>query len=326
MSMSKKRTSKSTPSTSASVLSAVMSPTHPGLKPLRLVEKLLTAKLISPLPPPVPKALDFKKARPSVQIPKISSSTAPRVSSAQRHSTAKVPRSSHAGQRMVVPKRAPFVVSLNYSSPRAPHASPRPAAQRPRTSRPIRSLKSECTPKPVSTAVSHTPRPPVASAQLAVKVRVPKPAAPRSRIPVFIGFPSAEIFTPTPTSRLGFSRIPHLASASSLSPSPRNPSSSRTRWVISFTHHTPCPSSVLVMNARQMAPSVVALNTARVSTMTQSGSYTSKAELVNPSPRMLAWSSLLLLLTSALCLCWTCSRSTKPPILASTRNRNLAGA
>ncbi|KAJ7146087.1 hypothetical protein C8R44DRAFT_863896 [Mycena epipterygia] len=258
-----------------------MSPTHPGLKPLRLVEKLIAAKLISPLPPPVPKALDFKKARPSVQVTKTSLSTAPRVSSAQRLSTAKVPRPSHAGQRMVVPKRAPFVVPLNYSSPRVARASPRPAAQRPSLPRPIRSSKPEY-PKPVS----RTPKPPVASAQVAVKVGIPKPAAPRSRIPVFVGHPSAEVFTPTPTPQLSSSRIPRLVYATSPSPSP-NSTCSRTGSVISFTHHTPCPSSVLVMNARQMAPRVIALNTARVPTMTESNSdsRTSKAELVDETEK-----------------------------------------
>ncbi|KAJ7751909.1 hypothetical protein DFH07DRAFT_1061768 [Mycena maculata] len=226
---------------------------HPGLKPLRLVEKLLAEEVIKPLPAPRVLVIQIptgkKRPRPSLLVPKPVPSLT-RVPSVPRPSVAKGPLPSSAGQTSVAPKKAPFVVPLHFSGPRVSRASPSTAPVAPRY---IRIPKKEVVSKPVSRTLARTSRAPPASTRPTKAVpKNTEKAVPGSQIPVFVGRRSSDVFTPSPSPRIGASRIPRLTYAGS----PASSRSSDTASGASSTVGTPCPSPVLVTGVRQAAPVV----------------------------------------------------------------------
>ncbi|KAJ7471263.1 hypothetical protein B0H11DRAFT_1376435 [Mycena galericulata] len=261
--------------TSAPSSSASPSLSHPGLKPLRLVEKLVASDIIQPyttLP-----TLDVKKnPRSAVQGSK-------RVSASARPSLgARKPRLSSAGQTPVGSKRAPFVVPLNYSAPRAPRAMPTivtrpvrssgedPAARRKvanTVSRQVHKVSRSGAKLPVSllaTPSKPAPAPVVAAKSISKPVVAEKSTSNstfQSRLPVFVGRGSfSKPFTPSSTPRISISRIPRLRYTGR---SPATSRSSRSNCsvssIISSNAHTPCPSPILVVEARPMAPRIVSM-------------------------------------------------------------------
>ncbi|KAJ7040793.1 hypothetical protein C8F04DRAFT_1230819 [Mycena alexandri] len=273
----KKRTAASSASKPSS------SSIRPGLKPLHLVQKLVAANVIAPQAPPPRLNLlrRNKKARSSDPL--------------SRPPTVRSPRSSLPAKEA----RAPFVVPLRFPSRDAPRASitSRPIPDPTSSRRPIRASRAAPVPKAVipiaraRTSVVSRQNPKVAvnsgkgeaAVTTASKPRVPSTHSPKtttvkhpqikspkvaaltspkqpSRIPVFVGRPSAGLFTPSPTPRSSLSRIPRLKYAYS----PSSPSSTSSGSVISFDLATPCPSPALVVAARQMAPKIVVFKTVEV--------------------------------------------------------------
>ncbi|KAJ7148677.1 hypothetical protein C8R43DRAFT_514265, partial [Mycena crocata] len=144
--MFKKRSSSSSSSSSSSDPLG----SHPGLKPLHLVQELLASKVIQPLPSPQESApflgILKRKSRMSVQIVPATSSAGSHVSISQRVSRA--PRSCLAGQSATLQKRAPFVVPLHFSVPPPAHVASCSALTQ----------KQEA-PKPIKRRVSHVVNP-----------------------------------------------------------------------------------------------------------------------------------------------------------------------
>ncbi|KAJ7449300.1 hypothetical protein FB451DRAFT_755592 [Mycena latifolia] len=276
MSFFKKRTS------SSSCAPGIPPASHPGLRPLRLVEKLVAAKVISPIQPqeasPILRMLDLKKPRSSIQACK-NQPAAPRASFGKPHHPSAPasagPRLSLAGKTLAVPKKAPFVVPLHFSAPRVPRVTPRPSMHKAPIPRPaVRPVAKKTNPQSVNPLVSRISKPRVATSahhpQVAAKATTESIV--RSRIPVFVGRRSPEVLPPAPTPRYSASRIPRLKYAGSPSPS----SSSETASVTSFNLQTPCPSPVLVTEA--LPRRVIVLDTTEVSMMTESDPSVTKVE------------------------------------------------
>ncbi|KAJ7471204.1 hypothetical protein B0H11DRAFT_2433833 [Mycena galericulata] len=259
----KKKTSAPSSSDSPSI-------SHPGLRPLRLVEKLVAADIIQPFSvPKTPPTLDIKKqARSTANAPKS-------LSASSRHSIGPIkPRASSAGQTTVVSKRAPFVVPLNYSAPRVPRTTPttvtRPArssgeglaarrraannVSRPRAKLPVSLLATPAKPAPATLVADKS------SSKSVVDEKSASKSAFQSRIPVFVrrGSFSKVFFTPSSTPRISSSRIPRLRyMGGSPATSRFSTSNCSVTSTISSNAHTPCPSLILVVETRPLAPWVV---------------------------------------------------------------------
>ncbi|KAJ7083634.1 hypothetical protein B0H15DRAFT_417007 [Mycena belliarum] len=280
----------------------------PGLKPLHLVENLVSAKVISPIQPAqepssqIFRMLNMKKPRSSSQYVR-NPPAAPHMSSVKRArpSVSRGPRPSLADKTNLA-KRAPFVVPLHFSAPRASLPTPRPSTRKADVPRPVHSVKAKkVVPETISPMISRTSRrrtaPPSQHVKVASKSVKPKAATSkstkepvkeipngptfRSRIPVFVSqcTPEMGMYTPAPTPRFSASRIPRLKYVGS----PSFSSSSETTSVNSFNLQTPCPSPILVMDGRQMARSATRLDPAE-SPMTRGSDTSSElAESVKPT-------------------------------------------
>ncbi|KAJ7678258.1 hypothetical protein DFH06DRAFT_1168275 [Mycena polygramma] len=258
---------------------------HAGLKPLRLVEKLVAAHIIDRLPE--------EKPSPMFQLLKTRKLENKGTSSARKPS-----RSSLASQRAVTQERAPFVVPLRFN-PTAPGViERRTRVSRAATRRPVRTVKEDTVPKPSTAFDSRIPKPSPGSCRRLGPVALMSPRK-SSRIPVRVGRPShvsspSRSTGPPRTSRspAGRSRIPvfvgRASSGSFNAPCPRasrtpqaTPSliprfkymtfpsaSSSAASVINIGLETPCPSHTLAVGARrEFARKVSALKAVEVGTV-----------------------------------------------------------
>ncbi|KAJ7242954.1 hypothetical protein C8J57DRAFT_1525866 [Mycena rebaudengoi] len=294
--------SKKTASAPTSITAAKKKTATSGLnlKPLRIVERLLGAKVIDAVQKqaskPFLKLLKMSQ-KPRVTVPARSEPL--NVSRESATKTKRVPRFSLPNPFPALPKRAPFVVPLHFSAPRVPRTTTKPAPARTRLPKPApaRTRLPTAAARPARSPTVRPPtRPPAARPQVAPALR--KSAAP-SRIPVFVGRsstgPKLTILTPTP--RSGASRIPRLQYAGCPSPS----SSTTTGSVVSFCMQTPCPSPVpgadachsskriikaLSARAEDRSPEPVASTVKAVASATKVQSSNKRVSLI-PSPLIL---------------------------------------
>ncbi|KAJ6504253.1 hypothetical protein C8R47DRAFT_183616 [Mycena vitilis] len=259
---------------------------HAGLKPLRLVEKLVAAHVIE----------RFPEATPSPMFQLLNTRKTAKGGS---NSASKPTRPSLA--KSVVPERAPFVVPLRFN-PIAPSViERRTRVSRAAARRPVRTVKENMVPKPAIAFASRIPRPSPGSPRRLGQVALKSPRkSVKSRIPVRVGLPSRVSSPPRSTGPLRISRSPpagrskipvfvrrassdlsvapcHRASRTPQTTPSRIPcfkymtfpsASSSATSVSNIGLETPCPSHTLAVGARrQFARKVTATKTVDVGTV-----------------------------------------------------------